>query len=342
MSTTTAPAQRDTSRARGLAHLNPSLLPAIAAIVILVGMVVYGQLAYGRIVLASQFSSLLINQSQLIIIAIGMTLVIITGGIDLSVGAVVALSGVSGALLAEAGWNPWLVMLVMIGIGSLCGLASGTLIQYFGVQPFIATLSIMFLARGLASMLSTKPIYFPEDSPIRWLGVEIKLIDPPKLSNDLSVTPGVIIALLVVAAAFMVMHRTRTGRTIYAIGGSEQSAQLMGLAVHRTKLMVYLISGTLSGLAAVVYTARLGKAQNIDGMGWELDAIAAAVIGGTLLAGGAGYVLGTVIGALVLGMITVLIVSDGAIPPAATTIIVGGILLAFVLLQRAVSSRRSD
>lgn len=325
-----------------LKEINPSILPAVAAITILIAMVIYGEVAYGRILLASQLSSLLINQSQLIIIAVGMTIVIITGGIDLSVGAVVALSGVSGALLAQAGWNPWLVVVVMIGIGTLSGLVSGSLIQYFNVQPFIATLSMMFLARGLASMLSTRPEYFPEGSPIRLIGAEIKLIDLPKLSNDLSVTPGVIIAALVVVGAFFLLHRTRTGRTVYAIGGSQASAELMGLAVHRTKMLVYVISGSLAGLAAVVYTSRLAKAQNIDGVGWELDAIASAVIGGTLLAGGAGYVLSTVVGSLVLGMITVLIVADGSIPPAATTIIIGGILLAFVLLQRAVTARRTD
>ena len=145
-----------------------------------------------------------------------------------------------------------------------------------------------------------------------------------------------------VAGAFFVLHRTRLGRTVYAIGGSEQSAALMGLpgACARSSL-IYVISGTLAGLAAVVYTARLGSAQNITGIGWELDAIAATVIGGTLLTGGVGFVLGSVIGALVLGLMNVLITRDGGIPPEATTIITGGILLVFVLLQRAVMSRNT-
>jgi simple sugar transport system permease protein len=173
------------------------------------------------------------------------------------------------------------------------------------------------------------------------LASNFKIIDGPKV-NDLTVTPGVIIAVLVVVAAFFVLHRTRTGRTVYAIGGSEQSAQLMGLPVHRTKMWVYVISGSLSGLAAVVYTSRLGIAQNITGIGWELDAIAATVIGGTLLTGGVGYVLGSVIGALVLGLMNVLITRDGGVDPAATTIITGGILLIFVLLQRAVYARQRE
>ena len=145
-----------------------------------------------------------------------------------------------------------------------------------------------------------------------------------------------------VVAAFFVLHRTRTGRTVYAIGGSEGSAQLMGLPVHRTKLAVYVISGTLAGVAAVVYTSRLGIGQNITGIGWELDAIAATVIGGTLLTGGAGYVLGSVVGAFVLGLMNVLVTRDGTIKPEMVTIITGGILLVFVVLQRAVTARQRE
>jgi ribose/xylose/arabinose/galactoside ABC-type transport system permease subunit len=229
----------------------------------------------------------------------------------------------------------------MILIGTGIGVISGVLIQYFDVQPFIATLAMMFLARGLASMLSTQPQRLDDDSAIRALGEPIKLIDGPKV-NDLVVTAGVIIAFLVVVAAIFVLHRTRTGRTVYAIGGSESSAQLMGLAVHRTKMLVYVISGSLAGVAAVVYTSRLGIGQNITGIGWELDAIAATVIGGTLLTGGAGYVAGSVVGALMLGLMNVLVTRDGGIKPEMVTIITGGILLVFVVLQRAVTARQRE
>ena len=331
-----------TSRVRAmLSFFRADSLPTLAALLIFVLMLVYGETAYGRIFQLSTLSNLFINNAHLIILAVGLTFVIISGGIDLSVGAIIALSSVCGVMLAEAGWSAWLVVLVMIAIGSTIGLVSGILIQYFDVQPFIATLAMMFLGRGLASMLSTVPLRVPEDSGLLLLSTKIKIIDGPKV-NDLIITPGVIIALVVVVAAFAILHRTRTGRTVYAIGGSEQSASLMGLPVLRTKLMIYVISGTLGGIAAVVYTARLGSAQNITGIGWELDAIAAAVIGGTLLTGGFGYVLGSVVGALVLGLMNVLITRDGGIPPEATTIITGGILLVFVLLQRAVISRQRE
>ncbi|MEV4776145.1 sugar ABC transporter permease [Microbacterium sp. LTA6] len=326
-------------RVRRMIQANPSVLPTIASVVIFVGMVVYGEVAYGRILQASTLSNLLINNAHLIVLAVALTFVIITGGIDLSVGSIIAFSSVAGVMLANAGWNAIAVMVVMVGIGALFGVVSGVLIRYFNVQPFIATLAMMFLGRGLASLLSTKPERLGEDSPIRWIGVQLKVVDGPKV-NDLVITPAVIIAVIVVLAAFFVLHRTRTGRTVYAIGGSESSALLMGLSVQRTKVLVYVISGALAGLAAVLYTARLGTAQNITGIGWELDAIAAAVIGGTLLTGAYGYVLGSVIGALVLGLMNVLITRDGGIPPEMTTIITGGILLVFVLLQRAVTRKK--
>ena len=343
--TTTPPATSTPPRPsllhRARSFFRADSLPTLAALVIFVLMLIYGEAAYGRIFQLSTLSNLFINNAHLIILAVGLTFVIISGGIDLSVGAIIALSSVSGVMLASTGMNAALVIVVMILIGSTIGLASGILIQYFNVQPFIATLAMMFLGRGLASMLSTVPLRLEENSGILMLGTKLKIIDGPKV-NDLVITPGVLIALLVVIAAFFVLHRTRTGRTVYAIGGSEQSASLMGLPVLRTKLMIYVISGTLAGIAAVVYTARLGSAQNITGIGWELDAIAAAVIGGTLLTGGFGYVLGSVVGALVLGLMNVLITRDGGIPPEATTIITGGILLVFVLLQRAVMARQRE
>ncbi len=324
---------------RGMFGRHRDALSTAAALLIFVAMLFYGQWAYGRIFQYSTLSNLLINNAHLVILAVGLTFVILTGGIDLSVGAVIAFSSVAGVMLAQHGWNPYLVIAIMVLLGSLIGLLSAVMIEYFGMQPFIATLSMMFLARGLASTLSTVPERLDPDSPIKKLGHQFKLIDGEKV-NDLVITPGVIIAVVVVVAAWFLLHRTRYGRTVYAIGGSEHSADLMGLPVRATKLWTYAISGTLAGIAGVVYTARLGSAQNITGIGWELDAIAAVVIGGTLLTGGSGFVIGSVVGALVLGLMNVLITRDGGIRPEMTTIITGGILLLFVLLQRAVKGRR--
>lgn len=325
---------------QGLRFLDrhPNVLSTGTALAIFLAMIVYGQLAYGRILQYSTMSNLLINNAHLVILAVGLTVVILTGGIDLSVGSIIAFSSVSGVMLVNRGLNPWVVIVIMVLIGSLTGLASGLLIEFFEMQPFIATLSMMFLTRGLASTLSTVPERLDRDSPLRGISHQYKLIDGEKV-NDLTVTFGVAIAAVVVLVGLFVLHRTRFGRTLYAIGGSEQSADLMGLPVRSTKLWAYVLSGTLAGIATVVYTSRLGTAQNITGIGWELDAIAAVVIGGTLLTGGSGFLVGSVIGALVLGLMNVLITRDGGIPAEMTTIITGSVLFGFVLLQRAAIGR---
>jgi len=319
-----------------------TLLPTLVALLLLFGMLIYAEIAYGRVFHAGTISSLLVSFAPTIILAVGMTIVIISAGIDLSVGAVVAFSSVAGVMLMNLGWNGWVSIILMIGFGALFGLIAGVMIQYFNVQPFIATLAMMFLARGLASILSTTPVVAPEGSPLLLLATDWKLIDGPKV-NDFTITPGLLIAIVVVVGAVFFMHRTRMGRTVYGIGGSESSAQLMGLPVAKTRVWIYIISGALAGLAGVVYTAEVGgKAQNVTGIGWELDAIAAVVIGGTLLTGGAGYVLGSIIGVFVIAALRLIITKDGTINPEYLTIITGAVLLAFVLLQRALTSRRKQ
>ncbi|QCQ16747.1 MULTISPECIES: ABC transporter permease [Microbacterium] len=342
-SVSTSSIDLDKVPSRGFARIwgrSQSVIPSLAAVLLLIAMLVYAELAYGRVFHMGTMSSLLVSFAPTIILAVGMTIVILSGGIDLSVGAVVAFTSVAGVMLMNIGVNGWLAIVLMIVFGALFGLISGVLIQYFNVQPFIATLAMMFLARGLASILSTVPVQAPDDSPILLLATDFKLIDGPKV-NDLVLTPGFFIAVLVVIGAFFFLHRTRSGRTIYGIGGAESSAQLMGLPVARTRVSIYIISGALAGLAAVVYTAEVGgKAQNVTAIGWELDAIAAVVIGGTLLTGGAGYVLGSVVGSLVLATLWMIITKDGTIRPEYLTIITGGILLVFVLLQRVLTARR--
>jgi len=316
-----------------------SLVPTLAALVLLFGMLIYAEIAYGRVFHAGTMSSLLVGFAPTIILAVGMTIVIVSAGIDLSVGAVVAFSSVAGVMIMNIGVNGWLSMLLMIVFGATFGLIAGVMIQYFNVQPFIATLAMMFLARGLASILSTTPVMAPADSPILLLATDWKIVDGPKV-NDFTITPGVIIAVLVVIGGMFFMHRFRMGRTVYAIGGSESSAALMGLPIAKTRVWIYIISGALAGLAAIVYTAEVGgKAQNVTGLGWELDAIAAVVIGGTLLTGGSGYILGSIVGVFVIAALRLIITKDGTINPEYLTIITGAVLLIFVVLQRVLTRR---
>ncbi len=313
-----------------------SSYPTLAAVVLLALLLVVGQLVYGKIFAWNTLSSLLVNNAYLVILAAGMTFTILTGGIDLSVGAVLAFASVAGVMMLNAGVSPWIVMPAIVLMGTAFGLLSGLLIRYFNVQPFIATLSTMFLARGLASMLSTEPVRIDGESPLMALSARIVLVDGPK-RNDFYISANILIAIAVVVIGYFLLHRTLFGRTVYGLGGSEQSTQLMGLPSGRSTVLVYVVSGTAAGLAGLVYTTTVGNAQNITGVGWELDAIAATVIGGTLLTGGAGYILGSVVGVFVLGVLKLLITRDGSVPAAATTIITGAILLIFVLLQRAIA-----
>lgn len=335
--TTTAPTVTQKAE-RGGIHVPRTTYPTIAAVVLLVALLVGGQFMYGKIFAWSTVSSLLLNNAYLAILAVGMTFTILTGGIDLSVGAVLAFASVSGVMMLQAG-VPWpIAAIAIVLIGTLFGLLSGLLIRYFNVQPFIATLSTMFLARGLASILSTEPVRVPKESPMLDMAARITLIDGGK-GQILNISINVLVALAVIIIAYFLLHNTRFGRTVYGLGGSEQSAELMGLPAQRTKVLIYVISGTCAGLAGLVYTTTVGNAQNITGVGWELDAIAAVIIGGTLLTGGAGYVLGSVTGVFVLGVLKLLITRDGGVPAAATTIITGAILLVFVLLQRVIALR---
>jgi simple sugar transport system permease protein len=304
-----------------------------AALAILVAMFIGAQYYFGNFLTPRLISTLLLDNAYLLILAVGMTFVILTGGIDLSVGSVMAFTGILSAQLISQGVPPGIAVPVMILSGALLGLLIGVLVQYFDVQPFIASLVGMFLARGLAFVVSLRSIKIEEPS-ILWLqSSRFKL-------GDWYITPTGIIALLVVIAGVLILQYTRFGRTVYAIGGNEQSARLMGLPVVRTKVLVYVISGICGGLAGLVLTAYQGAGYPLNGTGAELDTIAAVVIGGTLLTGGSGYVLGSMIGVFVYGTIATVIAFLGA-EQSWKRIIVGGLLLVFVVIQRLIVTRSS-
>ena len=335
MSAAVAAVQKKTARTS--LRINAQMIPTIAAVVIFILMIIMGQTLFGTYIRLGFVSSLFIDHAYLIILAVAMTLPVLTGGIDLSIGAIVSITSVVGVKLAQSGVPAPATMLVMLALGMLFGWIAATLIEEFDMQPFIATLATMFLSRGLASIISTDSLTFPENNNFSWISAPIKIIDNPKISNDLSFNMGVVIALLVVVFGYILLHHTRTGRTIYAIGGARSSAELMGLSVKRTQYVIYMSSATLAALASIVYTANVGSAKNTVGIGWELDAVASVVIGGTIVTGGFGYVLGSVIGALVRSTIDPL-TSDFGVPAEWTTIVVGLMILIFVVLQRVVTA----
>jgi simple sugar transport system permease protein len=264
-----------------------------------------------------------------------MTLVIMTGGIDLSVGSVVALSTMIAAWTLEHGWPPVAVAIAVLLVGTLLGTVTGLVIHYFDIQPFIATLAGMFLARGLCFLISIESI------PIHNSTFFDIAADQITLPGGYTTTPTVIVAVVVVAVAAWVLARTRFGRTVYAIGGSEASALLMGLAVARTKVAVYAISGFCAALAGLLFSLYMLSGYSLHAVGTELDAIAAVVIGGTLLTGGRGYVLGSLLGVLVLGTIQTFISFDGTLSSWWTKIAIGSLLLVFVVMQRLTTRRQA-
>ena len=308
-----------------------SLMPTFAALGVLVLLLIAAQLYFGDFVSPGNMSALLLDNAYLMVIAVGMTFVILTAGIDLSVGSVMAFTGILLSSLLADGTPAVVAVPVILLAGALIGLLIGILVQYFEVQPFIASLAGLFLARGLAFVVSLKSIRV-DDSSVLWLQSTRFQV------GGWYITPTGIIALSAVAIGAFVLQYTRFGRTIYAIGGNEQSARLMGLKVGRTKVLVYLISGALAGLAGLILTAYSGAGYPRNGIGTELDAIAAVVIGGTLLSGGRGYVLGSMIGVFVYGTIKTIISFLGA-EQAWMQIIVGGLLLLFILIQRFIVAR---
>jgi galactofuranose transport system permease protein len=310
-----------------------SWIPVFAALAILIALLLAGQAYFGNFITPRVLSSLLLDNAYLLILAVGMTFVILTAGIDLSVGAVLAFTAMLGAKLLSEGVPAFLVVPVMIIGGAFIGLLIGILVQFFGVQPFIASLAGMFAARGLAFLISLSSIKV-EDPAILWLQAKLFYIDGWFLS------PTGVLAIAVVIVGALVLQYTRFGRTIYAIGGNEQSARLMGLPVVRTKLLAYTISGTCAGLAGLVFTAYQGAGYPLNGVGTELDTIAAVVIGGTLLTGGSGFILGSMIGVLVYGMIKTAISFLGA-EQSWTRITIGALLLIFVVVQRVIVARSS-
>jgi galactofuranose transport system permease protein len=313
--------------------LNRRLAPLAITIALFIAMAAFGAIRYDGFLSPQVFLNLLIDNAFLCVVAVGMTFVILSGGIDLSVGAVIALTTMISAALLKAGWNPFAAMALVLLLGAAFGALQGYLIQRFSLAPFIVTLAGMFMARGCCYLISTEsiPINDATYSAIAQLRLPV--------GGGASLTIGAAIALATVLVAMRVAHASEFGRTVYALGGGESSARLMGLPVDRTRIAVYLLSGLCAALAGIVMTFYMLSGYSLHAVGLELDAIAAVVIGGTLLTGGVGYIAGTLFGVLILGIIQTLIAFDGTLSSWWTRIVVGVLLLLFCLLQRLFEGR---
>jgi simple sugar transport system permease protein len=314
---------------------NRTRLPLIVTAVLLVAMFVVGSVRYEGFLSTQVVLNLLIDNGFLLVVAVGATFVILTGGIDLSVGSMIALSTMlTASLVEEQGWPLATVIPLVLLVGAGSGALMGWIIHTFEIQPFIVTLAGMFLARGLCYMISTESITINDPTTVQI--AQTRLYGP----GGLFVSVSVVIALVALLIAFVVLHHTRFGRGIYAVGGNESSARLMGLPVGSIKVAVYAISGLCSALGGVLLTFYMLSGYPLHAMGMELDAIAATVIGGTLLTGGSGFVLGTALGVLVLGMIQTIINFQGTLSSWWTRIVIGVLLFVFIVFQRLMTGRR--
>ncbi len=349
--------------------LTDTQLLMIIAICIFVSMYLGAMLFLGGGFLrAQQIFDMLNDNAPLIIVSCGLTIVMIGGGIDISVGAVTSLVVMSCALFLNNGGNIYLSMLIALGIGLAFGLVQGYLISYLEIQPFIVTLAGMFFARGMTTILSVNPqkvdtlgtenlvdLLTSKDPAVKitfWQflrDMNFKTLLEGKIKIDwLGYTAGngnripvrmewgVVVALLCVVVIFLLLKYHKLGRGFYAIGGNQTSALMLGINVKRTRFLSYVICGLLSGIAGYVFLMHTGAGNATNAAGMEMNAIAASIIGGTLLTGGVGNVAGTFFGVLTLTTIKKIVVTSGLKDPWWQSITTGGMLCFFIILQSVV------
>lgn len=306
----------------------------IATIVLILLLYGYGSFSFTGFFSTQVFLNLFIDNAYLIIVATGLAFVIITGGIDLSVGALVAFVSMVSASLLEQGVNAYAVILLTLLIGIVFGAFQGYMIDRFDLHPWIVTLAGMFLARGASFLISTDSIVITDETYSAISRAKVYI------AGDSYVSIGSIVAIVVVIIAIYMAKFTKFGRNVYAIGGNVKSAKLMGLPVKRTIILVYTLSGFCSALGGLVFTLYMLSGYGLHLLGMEMDAIAACVIGGILLTGGFGYLIGPTLGVLSMGIIQTLIMFQGTLSSWWTKIAVGFLLFLFILLQRLIVMRR--
>ncbi|MCR5347913.1 MAG: hypothetical protein K6E38_09075 [Fretibacterium sp.] len=323
---------------------NPKYIMVYATIGIFLVIYAFGAVAYGDkgFTTLRTFVNLFIDNAYFGISAVGMTMVLITGGIDLSVGAVASLTGMFIAYgTSVLGLHPLTCIAAALVMGVGLGLLMGWVIHYLNVPPFITTLTGMFFARGVCSLISRESIdiHHPMiDALAGWKLYLMHLVDGKwvKVKPIAFINFNVILFLVMIVIGMFILQRTRFGRNIYAIGGNEQSAKLMGLPVGYTKIMVYGFNGFCSVLAGISYALYVKSGWNLSLQGGELEVITCAVIGGTLLTGGVGYMIGTLFGVLLKSVIPALITFNGNLLSWWGKIATGGLLLLFICIQRFV------
>lgn len=310
--------------------------PVIVAFLVFLLVYFLGGRLYPTMQKPQVFFNFFINDASLLLVSIGMTMVIITGGIDLSVGGVIALTSTVSAVLLRGGASPFVVLPLMIVIGVGLGALMGWIIQDLKVQPFIATLMGLFFSRGMAYVISLTSVSIK--NPL-YMKIALTPIYIPFFHKVYVYIPTLIGPIMLLVAIYISMF-TPFGRTVYAIGSNEQSAMLMGLPVRRTKILVYAFSGLCSALGGIVFSLSLLAGYGQFATGMELDSIAAVVIGGTALTGGMGSVIGTLFGVLIHSTIVSVLQFNGTLSSWWTRIGVGILTLVAIGIQSIFAFRQ--
>jgi ribose/xylose/arabinose/galactoside ABC-type transport system permease subunit len=309
-----------------------SRLPFAATAAVLVLLFGTAAWLYPGFFSARVIANLFGDNAALGVAAVGMTFVILSGGIDLSVGAVLAFTSTLVAILIEHhGVPPLAAVALALAVGAAFGAGMGALIHRYELPPFLVTLAGMFFARGMAFVMSLESLGISHPFYRRAAAFGLPLSERATLN-----APALIFLVVFASGAFL-LHVTRFGRDVYAVGGHEPSARLLGVVVGRVKIAVYALGGACSALAGVVATLRMGSGNPAQGTGFELDAIASVVMGGTLLTGGVGSLAGTLVGVLIFGTIQIALVFDGRLNSWWSRIVVGALLLIFIVFQKLLS-----
>ena len=325
---------------------NTSLLLTIT-ICTFVAMYVFAMIVWGGGFLnPQQFFNIFNNNAYLIIISCGLTLVMISGGIDISVGGQIALITMTTVCMMEnKGSSVFGAFIVAIAIGLAFGIVQGFFVSYLKIQPFIVTLAGMFFAKGMTTIVSVNPVTVKANET--FLNIKDAYLNLPigTYARNGNFIPsyleiGAIVAIVIVLIMWAVLKWTRIGRNFYAIGGNSESALMLGINVQRTRFMAYVICGLLAGLAGFVYLLHTGAGNASNADGAEMEAIASSIIGGTLLTGGVGSVIGTLFGVMSLKTINTIVIASGLTQPWWQKITTGLMLCFFILLQSVILSAR--
>ncbi len=294
----------------------------------------------------NSFCNILNENAGMIILSCGMSIVMITGGIDISVGMMTALITMTCAVnLDMHGGNIFTALLISLGIGLAFGLVQGYLVAYLDIQPFIVSLAGMFFAKGMTTIVNANPINIQNQAFIAAKDTHILLKGIGYMNKKgkfitAYVEPGVIVALVIVVLLFVLLKWSKLGRSFYAVGGNAASANMLGINVRRTRFLAHLLCSTLAGIGGFVYVLHLGSGSVTNGQGAEMNAIASSIIGGTMLTGGVGNIIGTLFGVLSLNTIKQIVASMNLTDPWWKDITVAAMICLFLVIQKIVLARK--